>query len=128
MASTRTRLSINGVASGLPGKKPSELKWAFVGRSDPDGQKSTENFTKLAKAEGANVVYSKAVIPIGGGGDLQPFVSAVMAAEPDIIWELLGAEVLGFTSALKWGRLHRRLTGNSAFYSPGLLTQYEAVR
>ena len=116
---------INGVASAL-GKKPSELKWAFVGRSDPDGQKSTENFTKLAEAEGADVVYSKAVIPIGGGGDLQPFVSAVMAAEPDIVWQLLGAEVLGFTSALKAAGF-TGVTGNSAFYSPGLLTQYESV-
>ena len=42
-----------------------------------------------------NVVYSEARIPVGGGGDLQPFVSAIMDSKPDIVWELLGAEVLG---------------------------------
>ena len=116
---------IESVASAL-GKKPSQLRWAFVGRADPDGQKSTENFTKLAKAAGANVVFSKAGVPIGGGGDLQPFVSAVMDSNPDIVWELLGAEVIGFTSALKAAG-YTGTAGNSALYSPGLLTKYASV-
>jgi ABC-type branched-subunit amino acid transport system substrate-binding protein len=117
--------AINGVAKAL-GKKPSDLKWAFVGLAVPDGQTTVDNFTKLTKAEGGQVVYNKAVIPYGGGGDLQPFVSAVMDTKPDIVWPLAGAEVLGFTSAMKAAGYTGQMV-NSAFYSPGLLTKYAVM-
>lgn len=117
--------AINGVAKAL-GKKPADLKWAFVGLAVPDGQKTVDNFTKLAKSEGAQVVYNKAVIPYGGGGDLQPFVSAVMDTKPDIVWPLAGAEVLGFTSAMKAAGYTGQMV-NSAFYSPGLLTKFAVI-
>jgi ABC-type branched-subunit amino acid transport system substrate-binding protein len=111
--------AINGVAAAL-GKKPSDLKWAFVGLAIPDGQTTVDNFVKLAKSAGGKVVYSKAVIPQGGGGDLQPFVSAVMDTKPDIVWPLAGAEVIGFTSAMTAAGYTGQMV-NSAFYSPGLL-------
>jgi ABC-type branched-subunit amino acid transport system substrate-binding protein len=117
--------AINGVASAL-GKKPSDLKWAFVGLAIPDGQTTVNNFVKLTQAAGGKVVYSKAVIPQGGGGDLQPFVSAVMDTNPDIVWPLAGAEVLGFTSAMKAAGYTGQMV-NSAFYSPGLLTKYKTI-
>jgi ABC-type branched-subunit amino acid transport system substrate-binding protein len=111
--------AIKGVASAL-GKKPSDLSWAFVGLAIPDGQKTVDNFVKLTKAEGGKVSYAKAVIPQGGGGDLQPFVSAVMDTKPDIVWPLAGAEVIGFTSAMTAAGYTGQMV-NSAFYSPGLL-------
>jgi ABC-type branched-subunit amino acid transport system substrate-binding protein len=117
--------AINGVAKAL-GKKPSDLTWAFVGLAIPDGQTTVDTFVKLTKAEGGKVVYSKAVIPLGGGGDLQPFVSAVMDTKPDIVWPLAGAEVLGFTSAMKAAGYTGQMV-NSAFYSPGLLTKYATI-
>ena len=82
-----------------------------------------DNFTKLTKAEKGKVVYGKAVIPPGGGGDLQPFVSAVMDTKPDVVWPLAGTEVLGFTSAMKAAGYTGQMV-NSAFYSPGLLTKF----
>ncbi|HEY3669588.1 MAG TPA: ABC transporter substrate-binding protein [Acidimicrobiia bacterium] len=117
--------AINGVAKAL-GKKPSDLTWAFVGLAIPDGQTTVDNFVKLTKSAGGKVVYSKAVIPQGGGGDLQPFVSAVMDTKPDIVWPLAGAEVLGFTSAMKAAGYTGQMV-NSAFYSPGLLTKYATI-
>jgi branched-chain amino acid transport system substrate-binding protein len=105
------------------GKKPSDLSFAFVGLAVPDGQRTVDTFVKLAKSAGSKVVYAKAVIPQGGGGDLQPFVSAVMDAHPDVVWPLAGAEVLGFTSAMKAAGYTGQMA-NSAFYSPGLLQKY----
>jgi ABC-type branched-subunit amino acid transport system substrate-binding protein len=116
---------IQGVASAM-GKKPSELKWALVGLATPDGQNTVDSFSKLVKAVNGNVVYAKAVIPQGGGGDLQPFVSAVMDTKPDIVWPLAGAEVLGFSSAMNAAGYTGQMV-NSAFYSPGLLTKYPSI-
>ena len=116
---------INSAAKAL-GKKPSQLRWAMVGRNEPSAQLVVNNFTQLAKAEGANVVYSKSVIPTGGGGDLQPFVSDIMASKPDIVWMLLGAEVLGLTSALKAAG-YTGAMGNASFYSPGLFTKFPSL-
>jgi branched-chain amino acid transport system substrate-binding protein len=118
-------VQIDSVAKAL-GKKVSALRWAFVGLAIPDGQKTVDLFTSLAKSEGGKVVYNKAVIPQGGGGDLQPFVSAVMDTKPDVVWPLAGAEVLGFTSAMKAAG-YTGVMANSAFYSPGLLTKYPSI-
>lgn len=117
--------AIDGVAKAL-GKKVSDLKWAFVGLAIPDGQNTVDNYVKLAKSEGGKVVYAKAVIPQGGGGDLQPFVSAVLDSKPDVVWPLAGAEVLGFTSAMTAAG-YTGTMANSAFYSPGLLTKYASI-
>jgi ABC-type branched-subunit amino acid transport system substrate-binding protein len=117
--------AINSSAAAL-GKTPSQLRWAFVGRAEPSGQTITENYTALAKAEGANVVYSKAPIPVGGGGDLQPFVSAIMDTKPDIVWEMLGAEAIGLTSALTAAG-YTGTTANASFYSPGLFAKVPSI-
>jgi branched-chain amino acid transport system substrate-binding protein len=117
--------AIDGIAAAL-GKKVSDLKWAFVGLAIPDGQKTVDTYVKLAESEKGKVVYAKAVIPQGGGGDLQPFVSAVMDTKPDVVWPLAGAEVLGFTSAMKAAG-YTGTMANSAFYSPGLLTKYASI-
>ena len=66
------------------------------------------------------------MIPQGGGGDLQPFVSAVLDSKPDVVWPLAGAEVLGFTSAMTAAG-YTGTMANSAFYSPGLLTKYASI-
>lgn len=108
-------------------KKPAKgLKVALVGLAVPDGQTTVDTFTKQFKALGSDVVYAKAVIPAGGGGDLQPFVSAVMDTKPDVVWILAGAEVLGFQSAMKAAGYTGALA-NSAFYVPGLLTKVPPI-
>jgi ABC-type branched-subunit amino acid transport system substrate-binding protein len=116
---------INGVASAM-GKKPSDLSFAFVGLAVPDGQSTVDQFANLAKATGAKVVYAKAVIPQGGGGDLSTFVNDVIAAKPDVVWPLAGAEVLGFTSAMKAAGYTGQMA-NSAYYSPGLLSKFAVI-
>ena len=117
--------AIDGVAKAM-GKTTADLKWAFIGLAIPDGQATVDNFKKLAEAQGGEVVYAKAVIPQGGGGDLQPFVSAVMDTDPDVVWPLAGAEVLGFTSAMKAAGYTGQMA-NSAFYSPGLLSRVPTI-
>jgi len=71
-------------------------------------------------------VYAKAVIPPGGGGDLQPFTSAVIDTKPDIVWVLASSEVLGFTSAMKAAGYTGQMV-NSAFYLPGLISSVKTI-
>src|SRR5204863_4650581 len=61
-----------------------------------------------------------------GGGDLQPFVSAVMDTKPDIVWVLAASEVLEFTSAMKAAGYAGQML-NSAFYLPGLLPKVASM-
>jgi ABC-type branched-subunit amino acid transport system substrate-binding protein len=102
------------------------LKWAIVALAQPDGEQIVKDYSKQVKATGGKVVYGKAVIPPGGGGDLQPFVSAVMDTKPDVVWILASSEVLGFTSAMKAGGYNGQLL-NSAFYLPGLLPKVSTM-
>jgi ABC-type branched-subunit amino acid transport system substrate-binding protein len=108
-----------GLASAL-GKSVKDLKWAFIGVDIPDGQQTVDRFVAEVKAEGGQVVYAKSTLPQGGGGDLQPFVSAVRATNPDVVWPLAGAEVIGFKAAMKASGYKGALV-DSALYSPGLL-------
>jgi len=50
----------------------------------------------------------------------------VMDTKPDVVWPLAGAEVLGFTSAMKAAGYTGQMV-NAAFYSPGLLTKYASI-
>ena len=112
--------------SAALGKKPSELRWAIAALAQPDGQQIVDDYSTLVEGVGGKVVYAKAVIPPGGGGDLQPFVSAVMDTEPDVVWVLAAAEVLGFTSAMKAAGYTGQML-NSAFYLPGLISQVKTI-
>jgi ABC-type branched-subunit amino acid transport system substrate-binding protein len=116
---------VESVAKAM-GKSTKSLKWAIVALAQPDGQKIVQDYTKQVQATGGKVVYGKAVIPPGGGGDLQPFVSAVMDSKPDVVWILASSEVLGFTSAMKAAGYTGQLL-NSAFYLPGLLPKVSSM-
>ncbi|CUU56656.1 ABC-type branched-chain amino acid transport system, substrate-binding protein [Parafrankia irregularis] len=116
---------VEGVAKAL-GKKPDQVRWAVVSLAQPDGQKLADNYRKLIETVNGKVVYSEATVPPGGGGDLQPFVSAVMDSKPDAVWLLLGSEVLGFSSAMKAAGYTGALV-NSSFYLPGTLQKVPTV-
>ncbi len=124
-AKTTYTTPVTSVATAL-GKSPSQLRWAVISLASPDGQTLADNYKKMISTAGGQVVYSKAVIPPGGGGDLQPFVSAVMDAKPDVVWILAGAEVLGFSSAMK-AAAYTGTLANSSFYLPGTLQKVQPV-
>lgn len=116
---------VESVAKAM-GKSTKSLKWAIVALAQPDGEQIVKDYTKQVHATGGKVVYNKAVIPPGGGGDLQPFVSAVMDTKPDVVWVLASSEVLGFTSAMKAAGYTGQML-NSAFYLPGLLPKISSM-
>jgi ABC-type branched-subunit amino acid transport system substrate-binding protein len=116
---------VESVAKAM-GKPTKGLKWAIVALAQPDGEQIVSDYTKQVQATGGKVVYGKAVIPPGGGGDLQPFVSAVMDSKPDVVWVLASSEVLGFTSAMKAAGYTGQML-NSAFYLPGLLPKISSM-
>jgi ABC-type branched-subunit amino acid transport system substrate-binding protein len=112
-------VGVTSLAKAL-GKSVKDLKWAFIGLDIPDGQQTVDRFAAEVKAEGGDVVYNKAALPQGGGGDLQPFISAVRATNPDVVWPLAGAEVIGFKTAMKASGYKGAII-DAALYSPGLL-------
>jgi len=109
----------DAIAKAL-GKEVKDLKWAFIGLDIPDGQATVDRFSLGVKAKGGDVVYAQAALPQGGGGDLQPAVSAVMATNPDVVIPLAGAEVLGFKTAMKNAGYSGALA-DFALYGPGNL-------
>lgn len=113
------------VAKAL-GKQAKDVRWGLLSLSGPGGQTLVNDYTKLVEAEGGKVVYGQAVVPQGAGGDLSPFVNAVKAAKPDVIWLLAGAEVISLSSALKAAGFDGAIV-NSALYNPGLLAKYKVV-
>jgi len=116
---------VDSVAKAMD-KPAKSLKWAIVALAQADGEQIVKDYSKQVQATGGKVVYAKAVIPPGGGGDLQPFVSAVMDSKPDVVWILAASEVLGFTSAMKAAGYTGQLL-NSAFYLPGLLPKVASM-
>jgi ABC-type branched-subunit amino acid transport system substrate-binding protein len=110
---------MEGVATALD-KEPGDLTWAIMALATPDGEQLTDDYTTLIEAIGGEVVYAEAVIPQSAGGDLQPFVSAVMDEEPDVIWLLAASQALGLTGALNAAGYDGSIV-NSAFYGPGML-------
>jgi branched-chain amino acid transport system substrate-binding protein len=69
------------------GKDASELKVAVQAGDDDAGRGGNALYQALWEAEGADVVYNEANIPVGGATtDYTPFVQAILEVEPDIVF------------------------------------------
>lgn len=108
-------------AAGLKGKN-SQAKVALQTGDDDAGHISTTTIGDLYKLEGATVVYSESNIPVPGPpASFTPFVTAILAAKPNILETLVSfASAPGLTAAMTAGGF----TGtnvNFVGYVPGLL-------
>jgi ABC-type branched-subunit amino acid transport system substrate-binding protein len=121
-----TEYGTSNTAALLPilGKDPTDgtgVKVAIAGRAESGGDIFTNVFVETAEQLNMDVVYAKANVPGGGTADMQPFVDAIMAEDPDIV-----QIVTDFPSALA---LKAKLVQNGydglavdyAAYVPGLL-------
>ena len=104
------------------GLKNSQAKVALQTGDDDSGHISTTTIGELYKLEGATVVYSESNIPVPGPpASFTPFVTAILAAKPNILETLVSfASAPGLTASMTAGGF----TGtniNFVGYVPGLL-------
>jgi ABC-type branched-subunit amino acid transport system substrate-binding protein len=106
-------------ASGLPDNK---VRFAVQAENSPSGTSGNADYDTLFKALGAKVVYSEANFPLTVTGiDFTPYVQAIMAAKPNIVFiSTPFADVGGMASALKAAG-YKGITMDFVTYSPGLL-------
>jgi branched-chain amino acid transport system substrate-binding protein len=106
-------------ASGLPDSK---VRFAVQAENSPSGTSGNQDYDSLFKALGAKVVYSEANFPLTVTGiDFTPYVQAIMAAKPNIVFiSTPFADVGGMASALKAAG-YKGITMDFVTYSPGLL-------
>ena len=105
--------------SGLPASK---VRFAVQAENSPSGTSGNADYDTLFKALGAKVVYSEANFPLTVTGiDFTPYVQAIMAAKPNIVFiSTPFADVGGMVSALKAAG-YKGITMDFVTYSPGLL-------
>jgi branched-chain amino acid transport system substrate-binding protein len=104
------------------GLKNSQAKVALQTGDDDSGHISTTTIGELYKLEGATVVYSESNIPVPGPpASFTPFVTAILAAKPNILETLVSfASAPGLTASMTAAGF----TGtniNFVGYVPGLL-------
>jgi ABC-type branched-subunit amino acid transport system substrate-binding protein len=82
-------------------KDPSKVKIAFIANDLAGAAISNKSLAGVAKAEGMDVVYQKAVIAAVGTTNYAPYAQAMMAAGANTIYEVLGAtDSIGVAAAL----------------------------
>ena len=68
------------------GMKASSVRFAVQGDSNAAAVLSQGQYTGLMKALGAKVVYAQANFPTTPGADVTPYVSAMMASNPNVVY------------------------------------------
>jgi ABC-type branched-subunit amino acid transport system substrate-binding protein len=105
-------------ASGLPASK---VRFAVQAQNSPSGTSGDADYDTLFTALGAKVVYSEANFPLTTGVDYTPYVQAIIAAKPNIVFiSTPFSDVGGMASALKAAG-YKGITMDFVTYSPGLL-------
>jgi ABC-type branched-subunit amino acid transport system substrate-binding protein len=104
------------------GKPIGQLKIALVGLDDAGGAAGTSQLTASAKRAGLQVAYSKASIPASGVTDYAPYVQAVLAVNPNVIYLVLDlASATAISAALRQAGYQGTII-NAAAYLPGILS------
>lgn len=70
---------------------PDLKRAAFIAEDTDSGRNAIPQYVRGAPDIGLEVVYAETSLPFGGGPDLTPYVQAIMAAKPDIVFMTLAA-------------------------------------
>jgi branched-chain amino acid transport system substrate-binding protein len=104
-----------------------QIKMAVIGLDDAGGVAGTNQLTASAKVAGVQIVYSKAAIPATGATDYSPYVQAILASNPNVVYLVLD---LATSTALSAALRQSGYTGtllNAAAYLPGILPQQKQM-
>jgi branched-chain amino acid transport system substrate-binding protein len=104
------------------GMKASAVRFAVQAQNSPAGINGNKGYVELFKALGAKVVYDQATFPVTAtGADYTPYVQAIIAAKPNIVYiSPPFADIGGFAAALKAAG-YKGIAMDFVTYSPGLL-------
>jgi ABC-type branched-subunit amino acid transport system substrate-binding protein len=103
-------------------KPASSLRVAIINADNPGATASETVEGNGFKTAGFQVVYNQAPIPVGGATDYSPYVQALLASKPDIIFESLDfAATVGLNAAMKAAGFKGTLYSPGVTYAPSVL-------
>ena len=108
-------------------KPPSELKVAMEGYDSAPAVTVSKTLGEVWSGEGAKVVLNENNIPLSGGESQAPFVQAILATNPNIVFEVTGSAAgIALASALHAAGYHG-IIYNGATYEPSALATEPSV-
>ena len=121
-------LPIEGIAGGLAGgpikatgHEPSQVRVAAQNENTPSGQAGAAEYAAIFPAVGAKVVYNATNLPSTTVTDFTPYVSAILASNPNLVVISTGFnQVAPLAAALKAAGYKGALV-DYVTYVPGLL-------
>jgi ABC-type branched-subunit amino acid transport system substrate-binding protein len=109
-------------------KPASQLRVAIINEDNPGATASETVEGNGFKTAGFPVVYNQAPVPVGGATDYTPYVQALLASKPDVVFESLdfGATV-GLNAAMKAAGFKGILYSPGVTYAPSVLSSQANV-
>jgi branched-chain amino acid transport system substrate-binding protein len=102
---------------------PGSTRVAIINQDNPAATASEAVEGNGFKKAGFNVVYNQAPIPVGGATDYSPYVQALLAAKPDVVFLSLDfAATVGLNAALKAAGFKGALYSPGVTYAPSVLS------
>jgi hypothetical protein len=105
-------------------KDPSKIKMALIANDLSGAEIANGALAGVAKDEGIDVVYQKAVIAAVGTTNYAPYAQAMMAAGANTIYEVLGAtDSIGVAAALHAAGFKGMIVNGVTYYQGDLASQ-----
>jgi ABC-type branched-subunit amino acid transport system substrate-binding protein len=109
-------------------KPASQLRVAIINEDNPGATASETVEGQGFKTAGFPVVYNQAPVPVGGATDYSPYVQALLAAKPDVVFESLDfAATVGLNAAMLAAGFKGVLYSPGVTYSPSTLASQPNV-
>jgi ABC-type branched-subunit amino acid transport system substrate-binding protein len=105
-------------ATGMPASK---VRFATQEEDSAAGTSSTGQFTALFTALGAKVVYAKTNFPVAGTADVTPYVDAILATKPNVVYISTPFNDVGTLAAGLKAAGYKGIALDFTSYVPGLL-------
>jgi ABC-type branched-subunit amino acid transport system substrate-binding protein len=111
-------------ASGIPAN---QIRVAIEGYDNAAAVQVAKTLGEVWQRLGAKIVLNQEQVPVTGAQSQAPFVQAIMASKPNIVFELLGSSPsIALAAALKQGG-YSGIIYNGASYEPSALKSQPSV-
>jgi hypothetical protein len=115
---------IQAIAAQGDQAHPSKIKMALIANDLSGAEIANGALAGVAKDEGIDVVYQKAVIAAVGTTNYAPYAQAMMAAGANTVYEVLGAtDSVGVAAALKAAGFKGMIINGVTYYQGDLAAQ-----
>jgi hypothetical protein len=115
---------IQVIAAQHATKNPSKIKMALIANDLSGAEIANGALAGVAKDEGIDVVYQKAVVAAVGTTNYAPYAQAMMAAGANTVYEVLGAtDSIGVAAALHAAGFKGMIVNGVTYYQGDLAAQ-----